>query len=117
MLINEVVLCHDNAEPHMAAVAIEVIWKLKFELLPHLANSLHFIPSDYHIFGPPRGALCWHWFAEDEEVKHALHNIQPKAFFTGGIQELMDQSNECVEKVGDSIEKWQYILCYVPFIE
>jgi hypothetical protein len=25
MLINEVVLCHDNAEPHMAAVAIEVI--------------------------------------------------------------------------------------------
>jgi hypothetical protein len=33
MMASGVVLHHDKALPHMAEVAIEIIWKLKFELL------------------------------------------------------------------------------------
>jgi hypothetical protein len=35
MLTNGIVLHHDNAQHHMAASTIEIIKKLKFELLPH----------------------------------------------------------------------------------
>jgi len=34
MLVNGVILHHDNAPPHTEALAIEIIWKLKLKLLP-----------------------------------------------------------------------------------
>jgi hypothetical protein len=50
MLTNGVVMHYDNALLHMAAVIIETIQELKFELLPHSAQSPDLAPSDYHIF-------------------------------------------------------------------
>jgi hypothetical protein len=35
MLTNGAVLHHDNDQPHMAAAIAEMIWKLKYKLLPH----------------------------------------------------------------------------------
>jgi hypothetical protein len=37
MLSKEVVFHHDNASPHMATAIIEMVQKLKFELLLHPA--------------------------------------------------------------------------------
>jgi hypothetical protein len=58
MLANGVALHHDIVQPHIISVTIEIIWKLKFELLHHPAYSPDPVPSDYHIFGLVRDALC-----------------------------------------------------------
>jgi hypothetical protein len=55
----------------MAAVTIETIKKVKFELLPHPAYSPDLAPSDYHIFRLLEVSLCR--FSNDEEVKDAVH--------------------------------------------
>jgi histone-lysine N-methyltransferase SETMAR len=93
MLTKGVVLHHDNTQIHMAALTVEMIQKLKFELLPHPAFSPDLGPSDYHIFGPLRDVLHGCRFANSEEVKYAVHTwlcVQPRTFFTDGIRELMD---------------------------
>jgi hypothetical protein len=36
-----------------------------------------------------------------------------KTFFTDVLRKLVDQSNKCVEKLGDYIEKLQYIFVLV----
>jgi len=104
MLTDGVVLHRDNARPHTAAATVETIRKLKFELLPHPAHCTDLAPSDYHIFGKIKNALRGRRFANDEEVKDAVHTwfgAQPRTFFTHEIRELVDLSNKCVDKLGD----------------
>jgi hypothetical protein len=50
MLSKEVVFHHDNARLHMAAAITDMVQKLKFELLLHLAYSPDLISFDYHTF-------------------------------------------------------------------
>jgi hypothetical protein len=52
MLTKQVVLHHDNAQPHSAAAIIEMIPKLKFEFHSHPAYRPNLFPYDYHISGP-----------------------------------------------------------------
>ena len=40
--------------------------------LPHAPYSLHFAPSDSHIFGPQKDALRRRRFADDDELKHGV---------------------------------------------
>jgi hypothetical protein len=65
ILTNGVVLHHENARIHMAAVTSETIQKLKFELLPHPAYIL-LAPSDYQIFRPSK-------FVNNEGFKDSVH--------------------------------------------
>jgi hypothetical protein len=83
----------------VAAATIETTQKLKFKLFPHPAYCPDLAPSDYHIFGPFRDALCGCCFA-NHEVKETV-----PGFFTDGIRKLMDQSNKCVEDLRDYINK------------
>jgi len=46
----------DNAHPHVAAHTMDTIQKLKWNILPHPPYSPDLAPSDYHPFGPPKGA-------------------------------------------------------------
>jgi hypothetical protein len=82
--------------------------KTEIWLLSHLAYSPGLAPSDNHVFGPLRDVFHGCWFADSEEVKDALH-MWPHAclrtFITDGIKKLVVQSNVCVEKLGDYIEK------------
>jgi len=73
MLTNGVDLHHNNIRPHTVAATVEMIRKLKFELLPHPAYSPDLAQSDYHIFGPLKNALRGRRFANDDEVKDAVH--------------------------------------------
>jgi hypothetical protein len=94
MLTNGVALHHDSACTYMAALTIEIIWKLNFEFLTHPAYSPDLAPFDYHIFGVLVDALHEHQFA-NEEVKDMVHTwlcIQLKTFFTYAIQKLVDWS-------------------------
>jgi hypothetical protein len=82
--------------------------KLKFELLPHPAHSLDPTPFDYRIFGLIKNALRGRRFSNDDEVKDMLHTWlrgQLRTFFADGIRKLVDQGNECVEKLVDYVEK------------
>jgi len=93
MLSKKVLLHHDNACPHTAAVTVETVQQLGFKLLQHPPCSPDLAPSDYHIFSPMMEALHGHRFTSNEEVKEAVHTWlreQPKSFFSAGIQKLVE---------------------------
>jgi hypothetical protein len=73
MLTNGVVLHNDNTQPYTAAAIIEAIQKPKFTLLHHPAYSPHLTPSDYHIFGLLKDALCGHLLADNEDFNDVVH--------------------------------------------
>jgi hypothetical protein len=104
----------------MAAAATEIIWKLKFELFSHLAYNPDVVPYDFHTFGLLKYVLHGEWSANDEKVKDAVHMLlhtQPKTLFTDDIKKLIDQSNKCVGKLQDYIEKSWYICSCLPFVQ
>lgn len=103
-----VVLLHDNARPHTAALTVETLQKLKFEVLAHPPYSPDLAPSDYHLFGPLKEALRGRRFTSEQELKEAVHEwlaARPKTFFFEGIQKLLQRWKKCVEKQGDYVEK------------
>jgi len=69
MLSKKVLLHHDNARPHTAAVTVDsaTTGLRTSNYSPDLA------PSDYHIFSLLKEALRGRRFTSDEEVKEAVH--------------------------------------------
>jgi hypothetical protein len=47
-----VLLLHNNAHPYTAALTLESLMKLKWEVLEHLVHSPGLMTSDFHLFGP-----------------------------------------------------------------
>jgi hypothetical protein len=72
-VINGVVLHHDIAQVRTAAVTVETVRELKFELLARATYSSDPAPSGYHTFGPLKDALRGRRFSNDEQVKDAVH--------------------------------------------
>jgi histone-lysine N-methyltransferase SETMAR len=108
MLSTGVILHHDNARPHTAARTIEAVHKMKFVLLPHPPYSPDLAPSDFHLFGPLKGALRGVKFSSDDEVRNAVHSWfaeQPKNFFYDGFSKWVDRCNKCIAVQGDYVEK------------
>jgi hypothetical protein len=107
MLTNRVILHLVYAGPHTAAATIEIIWKLKFEILlppsihlqilPHLItifsdhSMIHYVDSDLQMLKRSRV-----WYVRDfaRKWKHLSQMASGK---------LMDRSNKCVEKI------WHYV--------
>jgi hypothetical protein len=90
----------------MAAVTIETIQKLKFELL-HPAYNPKLAPTSCHIFRLLKDVLHGHQLANNEvnDVVCMWLCAQLKMFFTDGIRKLVDQSIKCVETLGDYLRK------------
>jgi len=91
MLSKKVLLHHDNARPHTAAVKVQTVQQLGFKLPPY---SPDLAPSNYHIFSPLKEALHSHRFTSNEEVKEAVHTWlreQPKA---SSLQEYRNLWND-----------------------
>ena len=83
LLSKSVVLLHDNVRPHTAAHTAETLRKLKLEVKAHPPYNPVIVPSDYHLFGPLKGALKSGRFTSDQEVKEAMHAwlaAEPKTF-------------------------------------
>lgn len=55
--IRNVILLHDNARPHTAAVTREKLEKMFWTPLEHPPYSPDLSPCDYHLFGPLKEAL------------------------------------------------------------
>jgi histone-lysine N-methyltransferase SETMAR len=66
--VTKVLLQHDNARPHTSLRTREAITKLQWTVLPHPPYSPDLAPSDYHLFGPLKGAIRGKRFEDDEEV-------------------------------------------------
>jgi len=52
-----IVLLYDNARPHTAAHTVEILQKLKFEVLAHPPYSPDLAPSHYRLIRPLKEAL------------------------------------------------------------
>jgi hypothetical protein len=60
--------------PHKAAHTFNTLQQLNWEVLEHPAHSSELAPSDFHLFGPLKNALRGHRFADDDEMKEAVHD-------------------------------------------
>jgi hypothetical protein len=68
--MNQVPFLHDNARPHTSLRTREAIKTMGRTVLPHPPDLA---PSDFHLFGPLKDALRGCHFADDDELKHSLH--------------------------------------------
>ena len=57
---------HDNAGPHTARSTVATIQDLSLECLPLPLYSPVLVPSDFHVFGPLKKAMCGKYFRSDE---------------------------------------------------
>jgi hypothetical protein len=84
----------NNTRPHNAALTLETVRKLKWDVLPHLPYSPDLAPSDYHLFGPLKDILGGKKFRDFDEVIAAVRSLidqQPKTFFDTGIKKLPER--------------------------
>jgi hypothetical protein len=82
-IVEGFLLLYDNARSHYAAHTKETLQELKFEALNHPSYSPETTHSDFHLFGPLKGAVKGRRFADDDEVKEAGHDWHFFCFFMG----------------------------------
>ena len=72
MITKGVLFLQDNARPHTAPRSTCTLQQLGWEVLPHPTYSPDIIPSDFHLFGPPKEFLGGQHFSTEDEVKQAV---------------------------------------------
>lgn len=106
--MRKVILLHDNARPHTAALTVQKLEQLGWETLEHPPYSPDLSPCDFHVFGPLKEALGGQKFHSDNEVEAYVRNwlqTRPDSFYVEGIKKLPIRWEKCVSKSGDYVEK------------
>jgi len=104
---DKLILLHDNAPAHTAAVVKKKIEELGWETLAHSAYSPDLAPSDYHLFTSMGHALAEQRFTSYENVRIWLENwfaSKSKDFYWRGIHKLPERWAECVANEGRYFE-------------
>ena len=108
MLTKGVVLLHDNARPHTAALTKALIKLFNWEIFDHPPSSPDLAPSDYHLFTKMKVWLATQRFHTNEErmdgVNKWLH-ILAAPFFDEGLQKLVSRYDKCLNVDGNCVEK------------
>ena len=89
--IRDVLLLHDNARPHTAALTTQKLAEMHWTTLDHPPYSRDLSPCDFHMFGPLKESLGGERFANDQEVEQFERNwldARPKSFFENGMKRL-----------------------------
>jgi hypothetical protein len=73
--LTDVLLLHDNAQPHTGLRTREAIAKMWCSVLPRPAHSPDLAPSDCLLFGPVNDALPGRHFADGSELKQTLRDV------------------------------------------
>ena len=84
-------LLHDNARPHSAALTREKLAQMYWIALEHPPYSPDLSPYDYHMFGPLKEVLGGQRFDNDEQVKNFMHKwlqMRLPSFYDAGIKKL-----------------------------
>lgn len=106
--VRDVILLHDNARPHTAALTQEKLNQLHWETLEHPPYSPDLSPCDFHLFGPLKEALGGQHFESNDDVEEFVRNwlkTRPETFYLEGIQKLPTRWEKCVNVEGGYIEK------------
>jgi histone-lysine N-methyltransferase SETMAR len=106
--IRNVILLHDNAQPHTAVLTRDKLKKFQWETLKHPPYGPDLSPSNYRLFGPLKEALGGHRFQSNDRVKEFVRNWAvtcPQTFYEEGIQKLPTRWQKCVELQGHYVEK------------
>lgn len=107
-LRRRVLLIHDNAPVHTAAVAKAAVASCGFEEIPHPPYSPDMAPSDYYLFWDLKKELRGLRFSTDNEVFDAVLGFFDKKtseYYYSGIAELYKRSEKCIRIKGSYVEK------------
>ena len=77
-------------------------------MLPHPPHSPDLVPSDFHLFGPLKGALRGTRFEDDESVISAVRTWlreQETSWYSEGMHALVSRWRKAVGVHGDYVEK------------
>jgi len=106
--IQDVLLLHDNARPHSAALTLEKFAQMYWTALEHPPYSPDLSPCDYHMFGHLKEALGGQRFDDDEQVENFVRKwlqTRPPSFYDTGIKKLPSRWQKFIEKGGNYVEK------------
>jgi histone-lysine N-methyltransferase SETMAR len=98
MLSWGVVMVHDNARLHTAAVTQNLFMTFGWEQFDHPPYCPELVPSDFHLFLHLKSFLAGRRF-HDDEVKEAVITCfasQAAAFCDEGIQKLVQRYDMCL---------------------
>jgi transposase len=108
MLSWGVVMLHDNACPHTAAAAHDLIANFGWEQFGHPPYSPDLAPSDFHVFLHLKTFLGGCQFHDDNKVKEAISTwlaSQSASFYNADIQKLVPCYDKCLNNGGNYVEK------------
>ncbi|XP_011873175.1 PREDICTED: histone-lysine N-methyltransferase SETMAR-like [Vollenhovia emeryi] len=104
----KVIFHQDNARPHINAISMAKIHKLRYDLLPHPPYSPDLAPSDFYLFPRLTKFLAGERFSSDEEVKEAVDGYLAsldESEFRNGIMILEHRWLKCIDVKGDYVDK------------
>ena len=107
--VNNVIIHHDNARPHVADKTVNKLRKFHWECLEHAPYRPDLAPSDFHLFSPLKKFLAGQRFTSDDEVKAAVRQwfrSQTADFYCSGIAKLVLRWDKCLNGHVDYVEKW-----------
>jgi hypothetical protein len=100
--VDDVVLLHDNARPHVANRTAARLQSFGWEIMEHAPYSPDLALSDYHVSGPLKKFLAGQRFISDEDAKTAVRRwfrAQTAEFYNSGISKLVgNRGVDYVEK-------------------
>jgi hypothetical protein len=94
--VDDVVLLHDNARPHVANRTAARLQSFGWEIMEHALYSPDLASSDYNVFGPLKKFLAGHRFISDD-AKTAVRRwfrAQPAKFYNSETSGVMGQMPE-----------------------
>ena len=101
-------LQQDNARVHTCKVAMDVVERNGYELIPHPACSPDLAPSDFFLFPNLKKDICGLHFRSDEEVVTAVEewvNGKDPDFCSSGLMALEHRWLKCITLERNYIEK------------
>jgi len=104
----DMLIQHDNAHPHTSLRTQEAIAKFGWTVLPHPPYSLDLAPSDCHLFGPLKNALCGTRFEDDKSMIRALRtwlHEQETSWYGEGMHAFVSRWHKAIDVDGDYVEK------------
>ena len=99
ILLDGIILLHDNARPHTANLVRDKLQIFGSETLHHPPYIPDLSPCDFQIFGDLEKDIRGLRFHSDEEVREWVRlwiNQRPTSFYKTGIDRLVSQWDKCI---------------------
>ena len=110
-----VLLQQDNARVHTYKVAMDVVERIGYELIPHHTSSPDLAPSDFFLFPNLKKDIHGYHFRSDGEVVRTVEEWEEWVsgkdpdFFISGLMALERRWSKCITLEGNYIEKEEVI--------